>query len=567
MEIVPLKVEGSCVYSDDALFEHIDRALALGLPEIGKQEDARPGGCVLVGSGPSVGGQIETIRGLKDLGCPVVAVRGAHDWLIANGVVPDFALNVDPLETAAECFARPHPATTYLIASQSHPKMFEVLAGSKVAVWHALMKKDQKTPKGRMLIGGSTTSGMRAVVVMHVLGWREFHLFGYDSCLSGDSLRIDGSGLKDGDRIVEVSIDPDGERFRCNPSMALQAQSFQDLYEQLPGVEFRAYGHGLIQAIVRKREAQAAELEILRGGAHPDNGRVSFIHSGGESMASYRYRAAMPAAWLGASINDFSASTLVFSKPRPQELETLGRAKAKGQWCVADFCDDHFDWPHCAEFLRLADAVACPTEAMRKLIADVPRYGRDASVVPESWEFAPHDPHCSGGNLLWFGSLSTVESLQRMRTRIGVHAYRLREVGNFAGARPWSAAAMIEELALADIVLIPATAAHKSANRAVEATMAGCLVVADAHPSLEGWPGIWIGDLKEGIEWATANPEQANARVSSARRCAMEKFSPAILSRMWRTAIERPTTSAAAESGGPDGSTSIPSMEPIFDAT
>jgi hypothetical protein len=44
----------------------------------------------------------------------------------------------------------------------------------------------------------------------------------------------------------------------------------------------------------------------------------------------------------------------------------MARAKARGAWVVVDFCDDHFDWLHYQEALRLADAVTCSTNEMAK---------------------------------------------------------------------------------------------------------------------------------------------------------------------------------------------------------
>lgn len=58
-----------------------------------------------------------------------------------------------------------------------------------------------------MLIGGGTTSGLRAISLFYVLGYRQFELFGFDSCNDGELLRVNGDGLKDGDKLIEVKID------------------------------------------------------------------------------------------------------------------------------------------------------------------------------------------------------------------------------------------------------------------------------------------------------------------------------------------------------------------------
>jgi hypothetical protein len=71
----------------------------------------------------------------------------------------------------------------------------------------------------------------------------------------------------------------------------------------------------------------------------------------------------------------------------------MARAKARGAWVIVDFCDDHFDWVHYKEALRLADAVTCPTETMAKIIKE---HGRDATVIGDPYEYPEAKPHCNG---------------------------------------------------------------------------------------------------------------------------------------------------------------------------
>jgi L-amino acid N-acyltransferase YncA len=45
--------------------------------------------------------------------------------------------------------------------------------------------------------------------------------------------------------------------------MALQAEHFQTYYDYLPDAQYYGFGHGLIQAIIKKREENAVELQAL----------------------------------------------------------------------------------------------------------------------------------------------------------------------------------------------------------------------------------------------------------------------------------------------------------------
>jgi hypothetical protein len=126
-------------------------------------------------------------------------------------------------------------------------------------------------------------------------------------------------------------------------------------------------------------------------------------------------------------------------------------------------------------------------------------------------------------------------------------------VGNFGGAIPWSISTMYDQFAGADIVILPGTEPYKSANRAVEAIRQGCFVVAEPHPAWNDIPGIWIGNIKEGVEWTGAHCTEANQRTLEAQSYVMEKFSPQTVASLWKTIIQQPTTSVAAINVGPAG--------------
>lgn len=541
--------------SDEHLFENIRKACLRGLPEIRTVQPEHSVPICMVGSGPSLAGQLEALRELKRDGAKVMAIRDAHDYLIARDIVPDFALSVDPLPTAADCFKSPHPEVHYLIASQSDDAMFDFLKDANVTLWHGYMKDGQTEPKKKLLIGGHTTSGMRGIAVAYVLGYREFHLFGIDSCMSGDTLRVNGTGAEADQEIFDIEVERGGRKFRCNPAMGLQAQNFQDLYEQLPNAQFIGYGDGLIQAIIEKRVRDKALLDSVK--PIEKNGRVSFIHAGGPQMASYRYRAAIPAIELGAMMNDYNASTLVFSKPLAHEILLMAEAQRRGQRVIVDFCDDHFGFMHYQEAVKLADAVVCSTKEMQRIIKELRNIGRDSTVIPDPYEFPERHPHFNGSNLLWFGHECNRDSLQHLLDILVDHKHLpFHVVSNLEGAIPWSHQTMVEEFEWADMVLMPKTTDYKSANRTVESIRQGCFVIAEPHPAIMDIPGVWIGDIKEGIEWARTHRSEVLQRISTAQKYVMDTFTPTIVSDAWRTVIQSLTTSDAETSTGKDGSTS-----------
>jgi hypothetical protein len=489
-----------------------------------------------------VSGQLDAIRASQAAGGYIVAIKDAHDWLIANGIIPKAAVAIDPQASRATVFQHPHESVHYLIASQVHPTMLDQLAGYRVSLWHAYVRKNQSVPPhGTPLISGGTTTGLRAITLLYSMGFRDFELYGYDSCLSNGVLRMNGTVPRPGDDTIN-DIVVGWRTFACNPSMTAQASEFQNLFWSMPDLTIRSYGDGLITAILQERQARPLRT-------------VSFLHSFGPRAASYRYRAESPAKHLGATLNNRQADVWVVAKPESVSVPEVKAALGEGKSVIVDFCDDHFHTPHYRDMLRLADAVTCSTAVLAKTIAAL---GREATVIDDPFEYPEAAPHCRGNRLLWFG-----HGLNRPTT----FPFPVRMVSNSPGDIPWSYETMLDEFATADIVLLPRSAAYKSANRAVEAIRQGCFVVAEDHPALREIPGLWIGSLEEGIAWAQAHPAAANERIRHSQTYISERFDPRTVAAAWSRVIQVcPSTWGQGTVAGLAGSMSI-SREPMSVAT
>jgi hypothetical protein len=168
--------------------------------------------------------------------------------------------------------------------------------------------------------------------------------------------------------------------------------------------------------------------------------------------------------------------------------------------------------------------------------------------------------------LLWIGHAVNKNSVERIMPDIEKYPFCI--MSNFSGAVSWSLDKARAALSECDVVLMPATESYKSANRTVDAILMGCFVVAEPHPSLMDIPGIYIGNIKEGLEWLkTQSVQSVNERISLAQNYVMEKYAPKIMTAMWRDLIQSLTTSAAeASTGAVDGSTLTPETVPISDA-
>ena len=253
----PLRIQAKCVVDAQGRLEHIKAALERGLDEFGPSPPHEKH-IAIVGSGPSVRSQIRKIRKLKRDGAFILAIKGAHDFLIENKIMPHAALAVDPQPHIVKCFRKKLPESdpirpAYLISSQCHADLFDYLSDQKVILWHLLATSSAEFLDGKLQIGGGSTSGSRGIVLAWMMGFRSFHLFGFDSCLQGDGdkrlRKVTGDMWGGTDKEGILQLVCEGRTFYADPAMAAQANEIQDVVKMLEGSRFKAYGKGLIQTI------------------------------------------------------------------------------------------------------------------------------------------------------------------------------------------------------------------------------------------------------------------------------------------------------------------------------
>lgn len=270
---VPLTINGRCVAGNEERYANCEEAIEAGFPVISGLGNVliieRP--CVLVGSGHSALQHLEQIKSRYLIGDEIIAVKGAHDWLVKNGIIPRAAVAMDPQQSRAKCFKRLHRKVLYLCASQMHPDTWEHLRGYQVLVWHSRIESGQEKRPGwdkRVIFPCCVTSGHSAIALLYVLGRRNFELFGFDSSipeattwaqrisarLRGRPLKLDGARVPRGRDIAEVRVGE--QRFFTTAEMAHQALELQPLLQQLPGVRVNAHGHGYYQALLAEGKAK-----------------------------------------------------------------------------------------------------------------------------------------------------------------------------------------------------------------------------------------------------------------------------------------------------------------------
>ncbi len=160
--------------------EELQRNIANSLRFPQFQPDGQSGAVVICAAGPSLLDEIPFMQAMYAVGVDFCAVKGTADVLISHDIIPKYVVSMDGKEDQLRFFTNPRHDIEYLIAGQTHPKVFDALEGYHVTVWQGQGKK--YLPKGTQYVLGGSTSGSRAISLMWAKGYTTHHLVGFDCC-------------------------------------------------------------------------------------------------------------------------------------------------------------------------------------------------------------------------------------------------------------------------------------------------------------------------------------------------------------------------------------------------
>lgn len=200
---------------------------------------------VICGSGASISGQIATISKLQDDGAVVWALNNAAGWLLVNGITPDAQVIMDAQPVTLNCL---RPEITSYLASQVDPSLFGV--AQNAYLWHTtlgnvMVDEQEGFPQhcdDYCMVGSAVSVGNTAMVLGYTQGFRDIHLFGYDSSNS----HVAPQPWNDGEPMTIVGFN--GKEYVCSLTMSLQAKTFMGRARALEaaGCKISVYGEGLL---------------------------------------------------------------------------------------------------------------------------------------------------------------------------------------------------------------------------------------------------------------------------------------------------------------------------------
>lgn len=237
----------------------IASSTARGLPEITDLIGCQAGrAAVIIGGGPSVNGELERIRTLQASGAVVISIERMYPWCQAHGLIPDYVVTQDASDDVTEAFTHVQPGSTFLIASQCPPAVFDALDGQSQYFFHTNhdLPNDElrgPTEKGTLVnAGGSVVLCSFSLALL--MGVKTVHLFGFDCHVTNGGYATGIAGVGEQADFIHVKID--GRAFRTTPAYLAFAQQFFDLYEigKREGLlsTVKLYGDSLVTAMSKE---------------------------------------------------------------------------------------------------------------------------------------------------------------------------------------------------------------------------------------------------------------------------------------------------------------------------
>lgn len=219
---------------------------------------------IMVCYGPSIHETWRTaVAEAKTLGGHIATNSGAHDFMIAKGVVPTYHVEIDPRPERAEFSETPNDAVKYLIASVCSPKLTDKLAPFNMELFHLNDGDESREifdyePEATLTDGGACVS-LRSLSLFYQMGYRYFSIYGFDCSFKND---MQWAGKHPGKfhKTQEARIEGIDRTFRTSSALLTYASQFFEHVNMLPDARFYLHGDGLLQswAIANAKKAQLA---------------------------------------------------------------------------------------------------------------------------------------------------------------------------------------------------------------------------------------------------------------------------------------------------------------------
>lgn len=200
---------------------------------------------IICAAGPSIKHFVDYIKGLDG---DIFSAK-TEKYLREHGISPKFDFHVDARDSEIK-YINPHKDTTYLIATQCTPLVFDTLKDYTVYGVSCKLSGDW-CPPNTITSGANVTS--QAIILAAEMGYKHIDVFGYDCSKADDQSHVIGSDLRPDKIWFEVGVVGCEKKFITNPEMLSHAREsiLVAQYVASKGIQLQVHGEGLVQEVLK----------------------------------------------------------------------------------------------------------------------------------------------------------------------------------------------------------------------------------------------------------------------------------------------------------------------------
>ena len=301
----------------------------------------------------------------------ILALNNAYGFLLERGIVPNYFMLMDARKENINFLDCVRGDVRHFIAAQCHPDVFDRLEGFNATLYLTNNPSTEevvsrKEGKRKLLLTGTVgTVGIRALSLAYVLGYKELHLYGYDSSYQDGQHHAYKQELNDNLSTIDIHLD--NRAYITTPAFAHQASEFCSMAREMVanGFDINLHCTGLLPDLVAYSNKQGeAPLEVREQEKYEEIWKHDVYRklAPGELMVDDALVALGMAP--GDSVIDFGCGT----GRAAQKLKTLGY-KVTGvdfaancldvgvdidfkQACLWQLPDIKADWGYCTDVME-----------------------------------------------------------------------------------------------------------------------------------------------------------------------------------------------------------------------
>ena len=243
---------------------------------------------IIVSGGPSL--DISKLKYLarKTKG-KIICVKHSYPTLLKAGIKPWACVILDPRPVEgtsthgivrSTLFDKVDPSTKFFVASMTDPSVTKLLKEKtdNIYGWHAFSqaikdsiktKEDGDALKANIgedatFVTGGTCAAMRAIGMMHIFGFRNFHLFGFDCCMEGELSAEELSRTMEDGKKKYMRVETNGYEFWTTGELLAMAQDCEKLFNNKDiEMNINVYGEGTLVSEVFKNSLRSQKAYYM----------------------------------------------------------------------------------------------------------------------------------------------------------------------------------------------------------------------------------------------------------------------------------------------------------------